>query len=168
MATRSAARQLKFWGWGYEDQQAPPDEVRATAAGAREHLGFEPAEIEQPVRLEDVELPPPRLEPPASLEAICSSDRYERVTHAYGKAYRDIVRAFRGRIDNPPDVVARPRDAADVERLLDWCASAGAAGLPFRGGTGGGGGGGPPRAGAAGAIRLRGPRPGGGGGNTPR
>jgi alkyldihydroxyacetonephosphate synthase len=135
MATRSAARQLKFWGWGYEDQQPPPDEVAAVAAGAREHFGFAPAEVERPARLEDVELAPPRLEPPASLAGICSSDLYERVTHAYGKAYRDLVRAFRGRIDNPPDVVARPRDEADVERLLDWCASAGAAAIPFGGGT---------------------------------
>src|SRR3954471_22451497 len=135
MATRSAARQLKFWGWGFEDQQPHPDEVRAAAAGFREHLGFEPAEVEQPARLEDLELPPPRIEPPASLAHLCSSDTYERATHAYGKAYRDIVRAFRGRIDNPPDVVARPRDEADVERLLDWCASAGAAAIPFGGGT---------------------------------
>ena len=135
MATRSAPRQLKFWGWGYEDQQPPPDEVAQAVAGAREHLGFEPAEVEQPVRLEDVELPSPRLEPPASLEHLCSSEPYDRVTHAYGKAYRDLVRAFRGRIDNPPDVVARPRDEAEVERVLDWCSSAGAAAIPFGGGT---------------------------------
>src|SRR4051794_35529695 len=135
MATHSAARQLKFWGWGYEDQAPSPAEVAAAVAGAREHLGFEPAEAERPARLEDIDLPPPRIDPPPSLGGICSSDLYERVTHAYGKAYRDIVRAFRGRIDNPPDVVARPRDEADVERVLDWCASAGAAAIPFGGGT---------------------------------
>jgi alkyldihydroxyacetonephosphate synthase len=135
MATRSNLRQLKFWGWGYEDQQPPPNEVAGVAAAAREHLGLEPAEVEAPARLEDIELPPSRLEPPASLAALCSTDPYERVTHAYGKAYRDIVRAFRGRIDNPPDIVARPREEADVERLLDWCASAGAAAIPFGGGT---------------------------------
>src|SRR4051812_23830271 len=128
-------RRLKFWGWGYEDQQPPPHELAATAAAAREHLGFEPAEVEEPARIEDLDLPPPRIEPPQSLAAICSTDPYERATHAYGKAYRDIVRAFRGRIDNPPDVVARPREEADVERLLDWCASAGAAAIPFGGGT---------------------------------
>ena len=130
MATHSAARQLKFWGWGYEDQQPPPDEVAAAAAGAREHLGFGPAEVERPARLEDVELRAPRLEPPASLAGICSSDLYDRVTHAYGKAYRDIVRAFRGRIDNPPDVVARPRAEDEVEAVLAWCAGAGAAAIP--------------------------------------
>src|SRR3954454_4638895 len=135
MATDSDLRRLKFWGWGYEDQQPPQNEVEATADAARLHLGFEPAEVEEPARLEDVELPPPRLEPPPSLAPICSSDPHERASHAYGKAYRDIVRAFRGRIDNPPDIVARPRDEADVERLLDWCSSGGAAAIPFGGGT---------------------------------
>src|SRR4051794_7032612 len=135
MAMDSALRQVKFGGGGYQDQQPPPEGVKATADAARLHLGFEPAEVEQPARVEDLDLQPPRIEPPASLAHLCSSDTYERATHAYGKAYRDIVRAFRGRIDNPPDVVARPRTEADVERLLDWCASAGAAAIPFGGGT---------------------------------
>jgi alkyldihydroxyacetonephosphate synthase len=128
-------RRRKFWGWGFEDQQPPYEQVEAAAAGAREHLGFPPVEVERPVSLDDVDLPPPRLEPPASLARICSSERYERVTHSYGKSYRDVVRAFRGRFDNPPDVVARPADEADVERVLAWCEEAGAAAIPFGGGT---------------------------------
>ena len=55
---------------------------------------------------------------------MCSSD-----------LYRDIIRAFRGRFGNPPDVVARPADEADVERVLAWCEEAGAAAIPFGGGT---------------------------------
>ncbi|MGZ8672718.1 MAG: FAD-binding oxidoreductase, partial [Solirubrobacterales bacterium] len=46
-----------------------------------------------------------------------------------------LVRAFRGRIDNPPDLVARPRDESDVEALLAWCSDAGAAAIPSGGGT---------------------------------
>jgi len=57
------------------------------------------------------------------------------VAHAYGKAYRDVVRAFRGRIDNPPDLVARPGDEAEVAAVLEWCADAGAAAIPYGGGT---------------------------------
>ena len=128
-------RRRKFWGWGFEDQQPPDDQVAAAAAGAREHLGFPPADVERPVSLDDIELRPPRIEPPGSLAHTCSTDRYERVTHSYGKAYRDVVRAFRGRFDNPPDVVARPADEADVERVLAWCEEAGAAVIPFGGGT---------------------------------
>jgi alkyldihydroxyacetonephosphate synthase len=129
------ARRLKFWGWGFEDQQPPDDQVAAAAAGAREHLGFPPADVEPPVPLEAIELPAPRIRPPGSLAHICATDPYERVTHSYGKAYRDLIRARRGRFDNPPDVVARPADEADVERLLAWCEEEGAAAIPFGGGT---------------------------------
>ena len=128
-------RRRKFWGWGFEDQQPAHEEVEAAAAGAREHLGFGPAEVERPARLEDIELRPPRLEAPASLAAICRNDPYERAAHAYGKSYRDVVRAFRGRFDNPPDVVAHPGDEAELERVLAWCEEAGAAAIPFGGGT---------------------------------
>ena len=129
-------RRRKFWGWGFEDQQPPDDQVAAAAAGAREHLGFPSADVERPSALEDIELRAPRIEPPGSLAHICSTDLYERVTHSYGKAYRDIVRAFRGRFDNPTDVVARPADEADVERVLAWCEESGAVAIPFGGGTG--------------------------------
>ena len=46
-----------------------------------------------------------------------------------------MVRAFRGRFDNPPDVVAHPADEAELERVLAWCEEAGAAAIPFGGGT---------------------------------
>jgi alkyldihydroxyacetonephosphate synthase len=130
-----SGRRRKLWGWGYEDQRTSPKEIEQIAAGAREHLGFGPGEVERPPRLEDIDLPAPRLEPPPALAAICSTDTYERATHAYGKAYRDLVRALRGRFDHPPDVVAHPNDERDLEQLLDWCAGAGAAAIPFGGGT---------------------------------
>jgi alkyldihydroxyacetonephosphate synthase len=82
-----------------------------------------------------VELPAPRLSPPASLAPLCSSDTYERALHSYGRSYRDVVRAFRGRFENPPDLVAHPQDEADVAALLDWAGGAGAAVVPFGGGT---------------------------------
>src|SRR5918999_1750511 len=130
-----ATRRLKFWGWGHEDQQPSHEEVREAAAGIREHLGLEPEEPERPVAIEDVRLPEPRLEPPASLAEICSTDTYERALRSVGRGYRDIVRAMRGQIDHPPDVVARPGDEDEVEAVLSWCADAGAAAIPFGGGT---------------------------------
>src|SRR5207244_3045742 len=71
----------------------------------------------------------------AALAEICSSERYDRVSHAYGKAYRDVVRSFRGQIENPPDVVAYPRSEEEIVALLDWCADVGAAAIPYGGGT---------------------------------
>jgi alkyldihydroxyacetonephosphate synthase len=128
-------RRLKHWGWGFEDEQPSPAEVRAAAEGIAAHLGFGSTEVEQPVALDEIELPRPRLSPPVGLEEICSSSTYERCLHSYGRSYSDIVRAFRGRLDNPPDVVARPRDEAELEAVLDWALAAGAAVVPFGGGT---------------------------------
>jgi alkyldihydroxyacetonephosphate synthase len=135
MTVTEPRSRAKFWGWGPENRQPPHEQVVELGAAARKQLGFEPAEVERPPCLEDLELPPPRIDPPASLAAICSSDPHERASHAYGKAYRDIVRAFRGRIDNPPDVVARPREERELAELLEWCADAGAAAIPYGGGT---------------------------------
>jgi len=131
----TALRRRKHWGWGYEDQQPPTGQVRDAAAGIRAHLGFEPLEAEEPVPLSAVELPAPRLEPPAALADLCSADAHDRATHAYGRSYRDLVRAFRGRFDHPPDLVAYPAGEDDVRRLLEWCADSRVAAIPYGGGT---------------------------------
>ena len=128
-------RRRSFWGWGYEDEQLSANELRETAAGIVVHLGFGSADVERPITLDEVRLPPPRLEAPPSLAGICSSDTYDRASHAYGKAYRDVVRAFRGRFDHAPDLVAFPGDESEVEAAIAWCESVGAAAVPFGGGT---------------------------------
>jgi alkyldihydroxyacetonephosphate synthase len=100
-----------------------------------DRLGFEVGEIEEPVPLERVELPDSRLEPPAELAEMFSADRYDRVAHALGKAYRDVVRGFRGEFPNPPDLVAYPESPEDVDAVLSWSADEGAAAIPYGGGT---------------------------------
>jgi alkyldihydroxyacetonephosphate synthase len=91
--------------------------------------------VELPVPLERVELPAPRLQAPERLAGICHGGTYERAAHAWGKSYSDVVRGFRGRFDHPPDVVARPGDEQEIEAVLEWCADAGAAVIPYGGGT---------------------------------
>jgi alkyldihydroxyacetonephosphate synthase len=131
----SVERRLKHWGWGYEERQPSREQLEAALPGIRERLGFGADEVEEPVPLEAIELPPPRARPPAALEEICRDDRYERVSHALGKAYRDVVRGFRGQIAHPPDLVAHPEDEDQVAVLLEWCADEGLAAIPYGGGT---------------------------------
>jgi len=128
-------RRLKHWGWGYEDDQPSPGELRGAAAFLHGRLGFGSLEPEQPVPVSDVSLPAPRIHAPPALQMICTEDTYERAVHAYGRSYRDVVRAFRGRYDHPPDVVAHPRDERELEAVLEWAISSGAAAIPFGGGT---------------------------------
>jgi alkyldihydroxyacetonephosphate synthase len=129
------ARRLKHWGWGYEDQQPPYEQIRDAANGVRAHLGFGEAEVERPVPLDDVELRPPRLKVPEPLADIAAVDPHARTSHALGKAYRDVVRGFRGQFDDPPDAVMRPRDEHELERVLDWACSEDIALIPYGGGT---------------------------------
>ena len=100
-----------------------------------ERLGFEVSQIEEPVPLDAVELRESRVTAPPSLASILSDERHDRASHALGKAYRDVVRGFRGEFDNPPDLVAHPGDEAEVEAILSWCADEGLAAIPFGGGT---------------------------------
>ncbi|MFL5898613.1 MAG: FAD-binding oxidoreductase [Solirubrobacterales bacterium] len=133
MAT--ATRRLKHWGWGFEDQQPPRDQIEGIANAVTERLGFEVGEIEEPVPLDAVELAESRLAPPKQLAAMFSAERYDRAAHSLGKAYRDVVRGFRGEFPNPPDLVAYPESAEDVDAVLNWCADEGAAAIPYGGGT---------------------------------
>jgi alkyldihydroxyacetonephosphate synthase len=126
---------MKHWGWGYEDEQPALQDLRGAAKFARERLGFGSLEPRQPVPVSQLSLPPSRLEPPLALAPICTRDTYERALHSYGRSYSDIVRAFAGRFDRPPDLVAYPRDEREVEGLLEWAASVRAAVIPFGGGT---------------------------------
>ncbi|HSD23369.1 MAG TPA: FAD-binding oxidoreductase [Solirubrobacterales bacterium] len=133
MAT--STRRRKHWGWGYEDQQPTREGVEGIARVVTDRLGFEVDEIEEPCPLDAVELPEPRLRIPKRFAEIFSDDRYDRLSHGLGKAYRDVVRGFRGEFPNPPDLVAYPESPEDVDLLLNYCADEKAAAIPFGGGT---------------------------------
>jgi alkyldihydroxyacetonephosphate synthase len=130
----NSGRRLKHWGWGFEDQAPSATQLREAAEGIRARFGFG-GEVHKPVPLEQVELRRPRLRAPERFGDLFSNGRYERVSHALGKAYRDVVRGFRGEFENPPDLVAFPRDESEIETVLGWAEAEGAAVIPFGGGT---------------------------------
>jgi alkyldihydroxyacetonephosphate synthase len=128
-------RRIKHWGWGYEDEQPSPEDLRGAARVLSGRLGFGSSDPEPAVPLAEVALPAPRLRPPEGLEPICSTGDYDRALHSYGRSYIDVVRAFRGRFDHPPDVVVYPRNEGELQAAMDWALAAGAAVIPFGGGT---------------------------------
>ncbi len=125
----------KIQGWGYEEESLTADENRDLEAFWGPHLGVDGFEATPFVTLDEIDLRAPRVTPPASLAALCTDDRRERVVHTYGCSFRDNVRAFARDFSNPPDWVAYPKTEDDVRALLDWCAGAGIAAVPYGGGT---------------------------------
>ncbi|GAA2577264.1 FAD-binding oxidoreductase [Actinomadura fulvescens] len=127
-------RRRSHWAWGYADEEPGPADIAAAAELMGAVTGFDlDGEIEAPVPLDAVRLRPPRVAPPPL--PFCTTEPYERISHTYGQAYRDLVRAFRGRFDDPPDVVARPGDEHDLIRVLEWAENTGVAVIPYGGGT---------------------------------
>jgi len=138
-------RRRKFWGWGWEDEGPSHEQQQRVAQLLAARFQLAEVVIQKPPRLEELSLRATRLTPPDTLAALCSTDPFERAAHSYGKAFRDVVRAFRREYPNPPDLVAFPRDEADLIALLDWCSGVGAAAIPYGGGSSVVGGVEPPR-----------------------
>ncbi|MGZ4271602.1 MAG: FAD-binding oxidoreductase [Solirubrobacteraceae bacterium] len=121
------ARTRNRWGWGFEDAVV---DARAAAPAMVESLGFGTTDVLDP---QPLRLPARRLEAPAG--AIWSADDADRAAHSLGKSYIDTVRALRGDYERAVDLVARPRDAREVEDVLAWAGGANAAVIPYGGGT---------------------------------
>ncbi|MFD7628256.1 FAD-binding oxidoreductase [Streptomyces sp. NPDC059851] len=124
-------RTRSWWGWGWAD--AHPDDAECTAMGA-----LLPGTLTRPLpvpRVHDLQIGSPAVQPPASLAHLVGADPEDRAAHAMGKAYRDVVRALRGRPGRIPDLVARPTDDREVADLLDWAGERGIAVVPYGGGS---------------------------------
>ena len=131
----SAAARRKFWGWGLEGEGLAVSEIEQLGATFAGRFGIDGVPVREPPRVDELDLRAPRLEAPASLEAAFSTDPYDRAAHTYGRSFRDLVRAFRRDYAHAPDLVAFPRGEGELVSVLEWCSGAGAAAIPFGGGS---------------------------------
>ncbi|MEU8515123.1 FAD-binding oxidoreductase [Kitasatospora sp. NPDC048722] len=130
-ATTSVPRIRSWWGWGYVD--AHPDDAECAALGA-----LLPGTLARPLpvpRVADLPIGRPAATPPPALAHLVTTDPQARAAHAMGKAYRDVIRALRGRPGRIPDLVAHPTGDQDVADLLDWAGEHDVAVIPFGGGS---------------------------------
>jgi alkyldihydroxyacetonephosphate synthase len=81
----------------------------------------------------------PQPLPPKLVEAVGAENVFDshedRLRHASGRGYVDLARMRLGRLEEAPDAVLMPPDAASLRRVLDVCAEEGVAIVPFGGGT---------------------------------
>ena len=126
---------LKHFGWGREGEGLTVDEAAAALDRYRRLFGVERFDEAAPPTLSEIDLRPPRIAPPPVLALHCSSEPYDRVAHTYGKSFCDYARGLAGEYENAPDVVAYPRNEAEVTSIIEWAGGAQAAVIPFGAGS---------------------------------
>jgi alkyldihydroxyacetonephosphate synthase len=149
---------VRWWGWG--EDGAGPSLPGPAERLLRAELGADGAAPQRPA-LADVRLPDTSLPGPVRdrLEGVVGQDnvldgREERIAHALGRSYADLVRLRQGDARSAPDAVVLPGSAAEVATVLEACSEASVAVVPFGGGTSVVGGVEPVREGFEGAISL--------------
>ena len=137
-----SARATKWWGWGFEDRGESIDSRPALRA-------FLGAALELPDRVDSllardpasIPLPPPRLRESdvAALRGFvgdaASRAAMDRLSHALGKSYRDLLRLRLGDVPSAPDIVLFPGAEEHLSRVLAWCSDGDVGVVPFGGGT---------------------------------
>ena len=129
-------RDYKWWGWG--EPEKLPELDQATGGVLRERIGeLEPWPLAR--ELDSFELPPAHELPRTVIDAVGGENVFDssedRLRHAAGRGYLDLARLRLGALEEAPDAVLVPPDAAAVRRAIDACVAAGVAVVPFGGGT---------------------------------
>src|SRR5688500_11049415 len=127
-------RQRSLWAWGWADKF--PDE--AARKGLAQMVGAFVPSARPALR----ELPNPEPSVPAAAQTVpaaladfTTQAPRDRATRTRGRAFADLAAGFAGDYAGAPDMVARPRDASEVVRVLAECDARGWAVVPFGGGT---------------------------------
>ena len=129
---------MRWWGWG--DAAHAPTLSDGALGFLRDTIGVSAPRA--PVALGNVRLPAPALEGKAigALRTIVGAahvrdDHAERVAHAAGRGYPDLVRLRAGEPDGAPDAIVLPGAHDELRAVLELCARTSVAVVPFGGGT---------------------------------
>ena len=135
-----ASRRAAWWGWG--SRPVTLDSKPELHAYLRDKLGLEGDRRLAVPEAEDIALPPSRFSG-ADVRAFrdivgpkgVGASHQERLSHAVGKGYRDLLRIRLAAVPTAPDLVLYPREEDDVARILRVCDRRGIGVVPFGGGT---------------------------------
>jgi alkyldihydroxyacetonephosphate synthase len=130
---------MRWWGWG---DHAQPNGLPAHALEfLRETVGVA-EQPRPPVALAHVKLEPSSISDAAlgELQQIVGTEglatsHEQRVLHAAGRGYPDLVRLRAGALEGAPDAIVYPRSHEQLRALLELCARRSLAVVPFGGGT---------------------------------
>ncbi len=133
---------VRWWGWGYEEVRYPLEKRPYFLPFLEEKLGVKPQMVLSVPYPEEIELPPSRLGPEIKEEISrivgeenWSASHRERLFHALGKSYTDLLRIRLRQVDSAPDAVVFPGSEEEIVELVDLATRYRLAIVPFGGGT---------------------------------
>lgn len=141
-AMRYERDKLKWNGWGWRDggYDFGPGEAHFWSY-LQQELGMASLPATPATAFADLDIPASRLNEAQQAfladllgEGLCL-DAYERVFHARGRSYHDLLALRSGRLGELPDAVVYPRTAAEVATLLEFARAQQLALIPFGGGS---------------------------------
>ncbi len=129
-------RRWKFWGWGYESDGLSAAEERRLFAFYADRFGRIDLARPGPPQVGEITLPSPRLQPPAAgsrefARASPTSGSCTPTASPFPMPFESSLVTSRMRRISLPD----QRTEAEVIAVLDWADAAGAAVIPFGGGS---------------------------------
>ncbi len=135
-------RALKWWGWGWDDHSRPIEGYPVAWRYLVQRLKIDPKVHRTVPPIDGVRIPPSLLSPDEidELEKVVgegnvSVEHRDRVTHAVGRGYKDLVRLREGALLRAPDAVLFPEDGTAVAAVLEFARRRRYAIVPFGGGT---------------------------------
>lgn len=130
---------MRWWGWGVDGNDLPISS--GVERLLRDKLGVS-RQASRPPQLDDLTLPEAKL-----TDAVCDplvqvvgvenvrTSRVERISHAVGRSYPNLLALRSGRLEAAPNAVVYPGSAAEIAAVLKACGKHGVAVVPFGGGT---------------------------------
>jgi hypothetical protein len=95
MHSATQERRRKFYGWGYEGDEVSPQEIAEFEKACARLLGVSDFTA-VPFPTEDsINLRPSRVKVSASLEAICTTGKYDRLPLKTSSVCRSVLRSRR-------------------------------------------------------------------------
>jgi alkyldihydroxyacetonephosphate synthase len=137
-------KHMKWWGWGVDGVAFEHEDKPGFAPFILENLALDlhtAPVVGQPsfdaVTVEKSLAAAPLLKTLSGIvgEEFVTTDKMERVVHAYGKSIRDLLRIRANQIERTPDVVVYPNSEGEIQQIVDVAVKTNAVIIPFGGGS---------------------------------
>ena len=131
---------MKWWGWGDPKEQFNITDKPKLWPYISHSLGLDPDVniiTNPPIKFEDIALPHPKRNEPflSSIKIPLFFNDLERVTHAYGKSFRDLWRIRNGILNWAPDCICYPETEEEVVEIIQKANEHNVVIIPFGGGS---------------------------------